>query len=73
MQVTRYLRPLLAGLLVIALLTVGAVTWRALDGDDTLEVTADFADTTGLYVGNEVDYLGVPVGESSRSRRPEPR
>lgn len=26
-------------------------------------VTADFADTTGLYVGNEVDYLGVPIGK----------
>lgn len=31
-------------------------------GPGDLVVSADFADTTGLYVGNEVTYLGVPVG-----------
>lgn len=34
--------------------------------DDRWEVAADFADTTGVYVGNEVQYLGVPVGEITR-------
>jgi phospholipid/cholesterol/gamma-HCH transport system substrate-binding protein len=31
--------------------------------DGRWKVTAQFVDTTGLYVGNEVSYLGVPVGE----------
>ena len=35
--------------------------WRA--GQPTpIALTADFSDTTGLYVGNEVQYLGVPIG-----------
>lgn len=60
-------RVLLAGGVVLVL--VVAASWARLTGwldgehDDALVVTADFADTTGVYVGNEVTYLGVKVGE----------
>lgn len=54
---------------VVALLVLGGVLQSArlagwLGGADPgdLVVTADFVDTTGLYVGNEVTYLGVPIG-----------
>lgn len=57
----------------VVLLVVLAVAGAAvLQGDriggwlgdrDAIVVTADFDDTTGLYVGNQVTYLGVPVGE----------
>lgn len=53
----------------VALLLVLVVSWVRLSGwlggedDDAMVVTADFADTTGVYVGNEVTYLGVKVGE----------
>lgn len=59
---------------VVVLLVVIAVASAALlqgdrmagwlGGEDgRMVVTADFGDTTGLYVGNQVTYLGVPVGE----------
>lgn len=50
---------------VAALVTLLAVGFGVLklSGDDPITVTADFVDTTGLYVGNEVVYLGVPIGE----------
>lgn len=56
-------RPL--ALLVAALLAVGAavVLWPR---DHGYALSADFADTTGIYVGNEVQYLGVPVGKITR-------
>jgi phospholipid/cholesterol/gamma-HCH transport system substrate-binding protein len=63
MHMSRYLRPVLVGVVVIALVCLGILGVRALGGDEPFEITADFADTTGLYVGNEVDYLGVPIGE----------
>jgi phospholipid/cholesterol/gamma-HCH transport system substrate-binding protein len=49
--------------LVPLLVLVGAVALFIDRGNDRWAVTADFADTTGVYVGNEVQYLGVPVGE----------
>lgn len=57
-------------LLILAVVLVIAVTlgiprlngWLGGAGAD-LVVTAEFDDTTGLYVGNRVTYLGVPVGE----------
>lgn len=50
-------------LLPILLLAVAtAVGVAATRGDDQWRLSADFADTTGVYVGNEVQYLGVPVG-----------
>lgn len=55
----------LAGALVLALAVSGArlVGWLGGDDPEALRVTADFADTTGVYVGNDVTYLGVEVGE----------
>ncbi len=54
-------RPLLLGGLAVALVLALLVWWRW-SGEDTIVVSADFRDTTGLYVGNDVEYLGVPVG-----------
>lgn len=53
------------GVLVVVLLVSGArlLGWLSGEDDDALVVTADFADTTGVYVGNDVTYLGVQVGE----------
>jgi virulence factor Mce-like protein len=54
-----------ATLLVVAALVAlaGAVTGlRALAQSPSATVTADFAETPGLYVGNHVDVLGIPVG-----------
>ena len=58
----------IAGAVVaLALLVSGARLLGWLGGDDPdLVVTADFADTTGVYVGNDVTYLGVRVGEIVR-------
>lgn len=54
---------------VVALLVLGGVLqgarvagWLGGAAGDDLVVTADFVDTTGLYVGNQVTYLGVPIG-----------
>ena len=49
---------LAAVLVVIAV----AVVWSLTGRQHRYTLTADFTDTTGLYVGNEVEYLGVPVG-----------
>lgn len=51
---------------VVLLLLVafgGLGGWLRGEDDGLMEVTADFEDTTGLYVGNEVSYLGVAIGE----------
>lgn len=58
------LTPRKVALVLVPLFVVaGAIALFGLRGSDRWEVTADFADTTGVYVGNEVQYLGVPVGE----------
>lgn len=62
---------LLAGagaVVAVVLVLSGARLLGWLGGDDPgdLVVTADFADTTGVYVGNDVTYLGVKVGEIVR-------
>jgi phospholipid/cholesterol/gamma-HCH transport system substrate-binding protein len=58
----------LSGAVVLALAVSGArlAGWLGGDDADDLVVTADFADTTGVYVGNDVTYLGVKVGEVAR-------
>lgn len=50
-----------AALVLVAGLAVGGLV--ALRPDKPVEVSASFTDTTGLYVGNEVSVLGVPVGK----------
>jgi phospholipid/cholesterol/gamma-HCH transport system substrate-binding protein len=58
------LTPRKIGLVLVPLLVIaGAVALFGVRDGDRWSVTADFADTTGVYVGNEVQYLGVPVGE----------
>ncbi|TYL52075.1 MCE family protein [Nocardioides sp. BGMRC 2183] len=53
------------GLLALAVVLGGGGIngWLRGEGDGAMVVTADFEDTTGLYVGNQVSYLGVEVGE----------
>jgi phospholipid/cholesterol/gamma-HCH transport system substrate-binding protein len=58
------LTPRKMALITVPMLVIaGAVALFGLRHSDRWPVTADFADTTGVYVGNEVQYLGVPVGE----------
>ena len=52
----------LAGVVALCLLAGAVVVWLQRD-EEPITLTADFHDTTGLYVGNDVEYLGVPVGE----------
>jgi phospholipid/cholesterol/gamma-HCH transport system substrate-binding protein len=56
---SRRLRLMAVGLLV--LVTSGCVPSNPLD--ETITVTAYFPDAAGLFVGNDVGILGVPVGE----------
>ena len=56
----------IVGVLVVLLVAATAwFGWRATQ-PTPLSLTADFTDTTGLYVGNEVQYLGVPIGHVVR-------
>ncbi len=57
---TRMMQATAAGLAAL-LVAAGFWWWQARDAEP-LVITADFGDTTGLYVGNDVEYLGVPVG-----------
>ena len=73
-RITR--KQIVVGGLVAALLLVlvfgGAGGWLRGEDDDAMVVTADFEDTTGLYVGNEVSYLGVKIGEVVEVQRNGP-
>lgn len=60
---TRLPTRLVAALVVATLVAAALVAWTTRSQDEPLTVTADFSDTTGLYVGNDVEFLGVPVGE----------
>ncbi|MFC7496783.1 MULTISPECIES: MCE family protein [unclassified Nocardioides] len=50
-----------AVLLALAVVVAGLVLVLR-DGEQTKRISADFEDTTGIYVGNDVEYLGVPIG-----------
>ena len=55
---------------VLALVVVAAgLVWHARGGAEPTRLSADFEDTTGLYVGNDVEYLGVPVGHITSIER----
>lgn len=59
-------RPQMAVAIVVVLVAVAAwFGWRAAQ-PTPISLTAYFADTTGLYIGNEVQYLGVPIGHVVR-------
>lgn len=61
MQVTVKKRRAILALIVVVLAAVGWFGYRA-SQPSPITLTADFGDTTGLYVGNQVQYLGVPIG-----------
>lgn len=52
--------PVSLGLGVVLVLSVLVIGSR---GPSGTELTVQFSDTTGLYVGNDVQVVGVPVGE----------
>lgn len=58
MSAARRLPLLLAVLLVLGVLAV----WSTVGGKDTITVTASFRQTIGLYAGDDVRVLGVPMG-----------
>jgi phospholipid/cholesterol/gamma-HCH transport system substrate-binding protein len=55
---------LLLALIVVAVVAAAgiAVGVRALVTTPTIAITADFTEAPGIYVGNHVDVLGIPVG-----------
>jgi phospholipid/cholesterol/gamma-HCH transport system substrate-binding protein len=55
---------------VIALIVTGLVVW-ATSGPSETTITAEFSTAPGLYVGNQVRILGMPVG-SVKSITPGP-
>lgn len=59
MQLSR--RRVILGIVVVLVALASWFGWRA-SKPTPISLTADFADTTGLYGGNEVQYLGVPIG-----------
>lgn len=50
-------------LLTVAVLVLVGSTSACTPLDDDLQVTAMFDDSAGLFVGNDVGVLGVPIGE----------
>lgn len=68
--VRRHLAPLALGAAVVLVVVVVALLVSS-PGPATRTVTADFAETPGLYAGNDVDVLGIPVGRVT-SIHPEP-
>lgn len=57
----------LVATVVVALLVVGVIGWQFLrDRMNTITVTAQFDSAAGLYQGNTVAVLGMPVGRVTR-------
>lgn len=56
-------RAVAAGTAGLALLAVGGC---GVLGNDTMTITAHFPDSVGLFPGNNVDVLGVPIGTVSK-------
>ena len=50
------------GAVAVAVVAVGFVVVRSLLATPTTTVTADFPEAPGVYVGNHVDVLGIPIG-----------
>ncbi|MEZ0578038.1 MCE family protein [Nocardioides sp. MH1] len=59
------MRRMIVGLLSLVLLGSAGGCQPIVGGND-LEITAVFQETSGLYVGNDVGVLGVPVGKITR-------
>ncbi len=63
MKNSRYARSVLAAALVMTLIAgIVVVNWSTGSANRT-RVTAYFANTNGLFAGDEVRILGVPVGK----------
>ncbi len=61
-----------AGIAAVVVIAILALAFSALtSGPRSITITADFAEAPGLFVGNHVDILGIPVG-SVTSIRPQP-
>jgi phospholipid/cholesterol/gamma-HCH transport system substrate-binding protein len=71
--VTFRLRPLVPWIsgAVVVLLIAGFAGWIFTGGAPTKTIAARFAEAPGLYDGNHVDVLGIPVGTIT-SIKPEP-
>lgn len=64
MQLKRQLKPVAALMLcLIAVFAVGCGSVKRDYWDDKIKFTADFDNVAGLYVGNDVSELGLPVGQ----------
>jgi phospholipid/cholesterol/gamma-HCH transport system substrate-binding protein len=69
--VTRRQR-VVTGIVVAGAIALIALAFSALtSGSRSITITADFAEAPGLFAGNHVDVLGIPVG-SVTSIRPQP-
>ncbi|KAA1419315.1 MCE family protein [Nocardioides humilatus] len=62
---TRSMKRALAALISMVLLASSAAC-NPLEGGGDLEITAVFQESSGLYVGNDVGVLGVPVGKITK-------
>ena len=56
----------LAAALVSAAAVIGVGWWYLGSGDEPITVTAQFDSASGLYEGNAVAVLGMPVGKVTR-------
>ena len=52
--------------LVVVAAAIGAGWWYLSSGDDAITVTAQFDSASGLYEGNVVAVLGMPVGKVTK-------
>lgn len=71
--VTARLRPYVpwVSIAVVLLLVAGVIGYLVTPGTPMKTLTADFSEAPGLYVGNHVDVLGIPVGTVT-AIKPEP-
>ncbi|MCX2929891.1 virulence factor Mce family protein [Mycobacterium sp. CVI_P3] len=70
---TPFLRVIVAGALVLVLVAVTAVlVFNGRGGSHRIHVTAYFANSNGIFVGDRVRILGVPVGKID-SIEPQPQ
>ncbi|MDT0323783.1 MlaD family protein, partial [Streptomyces millisiae] len=63
MRNSRYGRIVLATVLALVLIAGGVVVTRSTTAENRTEVVAYFANSNGLFPGDEVWILGVPVGK----------
>jgi phospholipid/cholesterol/gamma-HCH transport system substrate-binding protein len=57
---------IVAAFVVVAAIVAGGITALVTSGPSDMTITARFATTPGLYTGNQVRILGMPVGTVTR-------